>query len=66
VSRLSSLIRVVELEREVGWELTPEIEAEVEGISAAVIADSVQRVALGVRPEPCRAWMAPACLAGIP
>ena len=35
---------VVEVEREVGWDLDPQIEAEVERASAVLIAQSVQRV----------------------
>ncbi|MGE0158471.1 MAG: hypothetical protein AB7T31_03610 [Gemmatimonadales bacterium] len=35
---------VVEIEREVGWDLDPEIEAELEGREAVLIADAVQRV----------------------
>ena len=35
---------VVEIEREVGWDLNPELEAEVERSRAIIIAQSVQRV----------------------
>lgn len=38
---------VVEIEREVGWDLSPEIEAEVERASAVLIATSVERVNRG-------------------
>ena len=37
-------LTVVEIEREVGWDLNPEIEAEVERAAAVIIATSVQRV----------------------
>ena len=35
---------IVEIERELGWDLQPELEAEVEGAKAVLIATSVQRV----------------------
>jgi hypothetical protein len=35
---------VVEIEREIGWDLNPEIEAEVERARAVLIATSIQRV----------------------
>lgn len=35
---------VVEVEREVGWDLNPEIEAEVERAGAVLIATSIERV----------------------
>lgn len=35
---------VTELEREIGWDLDPELEAEVEGTRPVLIARSVQRV----------------------
>lgn len=35
---------VVEIEREVGWDLSPEIEVELEGIAAVIVADSVERL----------------------
>lgn len=35
---------VVELERELGWDLDPELEAEVEGREGIIIATSVERV----------------------
>lgn len=37
-------LSVVEIEREVGWDLTPELEVEVEGAKAVLIAKSVERV----------------------
>jgi hypothetical protein len=37
-------INVVEIEREIGWDLTPELEAEVGRAKAVIIARSVQRV----------------------
>lgn len=37
-------ISVVEVEREVGWDLDPQIEAELEKARAVVFADSVQRM----------------------
>lgn len=40
VSRFS----VVELEREIGWDLSPELEVELEAVEVVLIADSVQRV----------------------
>jgi len=40
IGRLS----VVDIEREVGWDLTPELEVEVEGAKAVLIAKSVERV----------------------
>jgi hypothetical protein len=35
---------VVEIEREIGWDLRPELEVEVEKARAVMIASSVQRV----------------------
>jgi hypothetical protein len=35
---------IVEIERELGWDLQPELEAEVERAKAVLIATSVQRV----------------------
>lgn len=37
-------VTVVELERELGWDLNPEIEAEIEGNRPVMIASSIQRV----------------------
>jgi hypothetical protein len=37
-------LSVVEVEREVGWDLSPELEVEVEGAKAVLIAKSVARV----------------------
>ena len=36
-------VSVVEVEREVGWDLDPQIEAELEGAGAILIAESVTR-----------------------
>ena len=38
------LINVAEIEREIGWDLTPELEAEVGRAKAVIIAKSVERV----------------------
>ena len=35
---------VVEVEREIGWDLQPEIETELEGKGAVLIAESIERV----------------------
>jgi len=35
---------IVEIERELGWDLRPELEAEVERAKAVLIASSVSRV----------------------
>lgn len=35
---------IVEVERELGWDLDPQLETEVEGAKAVLIASSVQRV----------------------
>jgi hypothetical protein len=35
---------IVEIERELGWDLSPELEVEVEKAKAVVIATSVQRI----------------------
>jgi hypothetical protein len=35
---------IVEIERELGWDLKPELEVEVEKAKAVLIATSVQRV----------------------
>lgn len=35
---------IVEIERELGWDLQPQLEAEVEGKKAVLIASSVQRI----------------------
>ena len=35
---------VVELEREIGWDLNPELEVELEGAGAVLVADSIERV----------------------
>ena len=37
-------VSVVEIEREIGWDLDPEIETELEAAGAVLIADSVQRM----------------------
>ena len=37
-------LSIVDIEREVGWDLTPELEVEVEGAKAVLIAKSVERV----------------------
>ena len=37
-------LSVVDIEREVGWDLKPELEVEVEGAKAILIAKSVERV----------------------
>lgn len=37
-------ISVVEIEREIGWDLDPELEVELEGAGAVLIAQSVERV----------------------
>lgn len=37
-------LSIVEIERELGWDLTPELEVEVEKAKAVLIASSVQRV----------------------
>ena len=37
-------VSVVEVEREVGWDLDPQIEVEVEGAGAILLAESVTRV----------------------
>lgn len=36
-------IPVVELEREYGWDLNPELEAELEGVQYYLVADSISR-----------------------
>lgn len=38
------LVNVVEIEREIGWDLTPELEAEVGRAKAVIIARTVERV----------------------
>jgi len=35
---------VMEIEREIGWDLSPQLEVEVEGAKAVLIAKSVERV----------------------
>ena len=35
---------LVEVEREVGWDLDPELEVELEGVKAVLIADKVERM----------------------
>ena len=37
-------VALIEVEREIGWDLNPEIETELEGAGAVLIADSVTRV----------------------
>lgn len=37
-------VSVIEVEREVGWDLDPQIEAELEGAGAILLAESVSRV----------------------
>ena len=37
-------ISLIEVEREVGWDLDPEIETELEGAGAVIFADSVTRI----------------------
>jgi hypothetical protein len=37
-------VNVTEIESSIGWDLDPEIEAELEGARAVLIADSVERV----------------------
>lgn len=37
-------LSLVDLEREVGWDLDPRIEAELEDVKAVIVASSVQRV----------------------
>jgi hypothetical protein len=37
-------MNVADIEREIAWELTPQIEAELEGRQAVLIADSVERI----------------------
>lgn len=44
VSGTVGRMTVVEVEREAGWDLTPEIEAEVEGAEAVLFANSVTRI----------------------
>lgn len=38
------MVSVVEVERELGWDLEPEIEAELEHARAVIFADSVHRI----------------------
>ena len=38
------VVSIVEVERELGWDLDPEIEAELEHAGAVILADSVHRV----------------------
>lgn len=40
-------LAVVDLERETGWDLDPQIEAEIEGSRPVLIATAVERVATG-------------------
>lgn len=35
---------VVDIERDIGWDLDPQVEAELEGVKAALVASSVERV----------------------
>ena len=37
-------LALAEIEREVGWDLDPKIEAELEDVKAVIVADSIQRV----------------------
>jgi hypothetical protein len=44
VSGTVGRISVVEIEREIGWDLDPQLEAEVEAAGAVLFADSVNRI----------------------
>jgi hypothetical protein len=38
------VVNIVEIEREIGWDLTPELEVEVGKAKAVIIAKSVERI----------------------